>query len=349
MTGAKRKRTTIHDIAREAGASTATVSRVLSDSAYPVSDLLRRKIRKAAEKLDYRPNIFSQILKGGINKTIGIVVPSITNPFYAQLVSDLERRCIAAGFASIICSSYDNPRLELNHLEILLRQQVGGIALCTINDSSAFIARLRTIPTPCVVFDQVPDGYQGDSVSFDFRKGGYMAARRLIESGCKRIVFATPAIDRASRRLRYLGYRDAIGEYGLSPFPELMIDAADKAGRESGGGEYRDGLALGRKILAVRRRPDAVMALNDIIAVGIMNTLAERGVRVPDDVSVIGFDDINFAAMVTPGLTTIRQDTDRTADLAAGMLFARIANPALPAVHFAVEPQLVERASVRVA
>lgn len=342
-----KKRVTILDIAREAGVSTATVSRVLSNAEYPVTEKLRRTIHDVAERLNYRPNIFSQMLKGGVNKIIGIIVPSITNPFYAQLVSDVEARCIAAGYAPIICSSYNSSQLEQRHLEMLLRQQVAGIMLSTINNNAAFIKKLETSPVPLVLFDQLVEGFSGSSVAFDFKNGGHMATRHLIETGHRRIAFASQSVERASRRLIFEGYKKALREGEIRLSAARVFTAADAVEADPGTRDYRCGQILAQKMLDAPYLPDAVVASNDMVAIGIMNTLGERGVTVPGDVSLVGFDDITFSAMISPGLTTVRQATDRTAELAASILFELIGRPGGKAVVRAVEPELVERGSVR--
>lgn len=343
----REKRITILDIAREAGVSTATVSRVLNNTDYPVKESVRRKIQKVAEKFNYRPNIFSQMLKGGVNKVIGIIVPSITNPFYAQLVSDIEGHCIAAGYAPIICSSYNSSHLEQKHLEMLLRQQVAGIMLSTINNNAAFVKKLETASTPLVLFDQLLDGFKGSSVAFDFRNGGYLATRHLIESGHQRIAFASQSIDRTSRRLIYEGYKDALREFGIRLNSNRVFTASDLVEAASGTRDYRYGQILAQKMLDASYLPDAVVASNDMIAIGILNTLSERNINVPSDISLIGFDDITFSAMISPALSTIRQATDKTAELAAAILFELIDKPPTRPIIRAVEPELVERGSVR--
>ncbi len=342
-----KKRATILDIAREAGVSTATVSRVLNNVDYPVKESARRLIREVAERLHYRPNIFGQMLKGGSNRIIGIIVPSITNPFYAQLVSDVEGHCIAAGYAPIICSSYNSPQMELRHLETLLRQQVAGIMLSTINNNAAFVGKLETSPAPLVLFDQPLEGFAGSGVAFDFRAGGQTATRHLVACGHRRIAFASQSVDRASRRLIFEGYREALRESGIRPTGDCVFTVADDPEAEGEIRDYRHGRLLARNILDKPYLPDAIVASNDMIAIGILNALSEQGVSVPNDVSLIGFDDIGFASMIPPGLTTVRQSTAKTAELAAAILFGRIDRPGKRAVVRAVEPELIERGSVR--
>ncbi len=343
----KPKRLTIQDVAREAKVSAATVSRVLSRPDYPVKEPLRRRILKTVERLNYRPNIFGQVLKRGVNKIIGVILPSLTNPFYSQLAADTEKHCLAAGYLPIICSSASRPQLEEKHLDALLGQQVAGIILSTINSDPGFFRRLSGIAAPCVLFDQTCPGFAGCSVSFDFRQGGFLATRHLIACGHRHIVFASPPIDRASRQLRYDGYRDAMRNSGPGLGPETAVVAPRAGGGNADLGDYDAGGILACLLLARREFPEAVLAVNDITAIGIMNALVKQGVRVPDDLSIMGFDDISFAAMLSPELSTVRQSTARTAESAVRMLLRRIADPSLPPEEVVIEPEIVERESVR--
>ncbi len=342
----RQKRTTILDVAREAKTSTATVSRVLSNADYPVSAELRRTVRKVVEKLNYRPNIFGQVLKGGVNRVIGIIVPAVTNPFYAQLSSDVERHCVERGYAPIICSSHNSGALEQDHLEMLLRHQVAGILLSTINTRDSFFRKLGAMPVPRVLFDQPPAGYRGHNIRFDFQGGGFMAVEHLIRRGHRRILFASQRFDRASRKLYHKGYADALRRAGLETPESLTITEAEEAATPHGGGDFIHGRILVEKLLRLKQLPDAVVASNDIVAIGMINALRERGVQVPRDVSIIGFDDIDFAAVMTPALTTVRQSTARTAEMAMNLLFENIDKPDMRPVRLDLEPELVERDSV---
>ncbi len=342
---AGQKRTTILDIARIAHASTATVSRVLNRSTYPVSSELRDKILQVAEQLDYRPNIFSQVLKGGTNKVIGVIVPSITNPFYSQLVAEVEEHCLAAGYAPIICSSHNRPELESKHIDMLLQQQAAGIVISTVCSSNIPSNGLGGGTIPCVLFDQAAAEYEGDSVTFDFLKAGRMACSHLIELGHKHIAFASAPLDRPSRNLLFTGYKESLKEAGLR-FDKKLAIIAESTGRSDGEmQDYHCGRVLAETILAMPSLPSAVQVMNDITAIGMMSAFQERNVRVPHDISVVGFDDITFASMITPPLTTIRQSTATTAELAAQILLKKIDNPTLSATRIVIEPELVQRAS----
>jgi LacI family transcriptional regulator len=341
------RKATIFDIAREARVSTATVSRVLNKLDYPVREDLKRRVFKAAEKLDYQPNQFGRGLRGMVSKEIGVIVPSIGTPFYSQLVADVERHAVEAGYAPVIRSSYNSPQLEQSHVEMLRRQRVAGIILSTISQNITFIRNVDQPGTPCVLFDQISDQFTGSSVSFDFRKCGRIATMHLLANGHSRIAFASPPIDRASRSLLYEGYKDALRDSGIRLSKKRVFIAPEQTGSGEGMADYQCGQFLVRMLLDAPYLPDAVLAVNDIIAIGIMTSLMGRGVQIPSDISIMGFDDIAFASMMTPPLSTVRQSTARTAELAVRLLVDKIANPSLPPAKRVIEPEIVERGTVR--
>lgn len=343
----KSARPTILDIARLAQASPATVSRVLNDTDYPVTAELRERVRGAAEALNYQPNIFSQMLKGVSSREIGIIVPDLINPFYAQLVSAVAKQCVSQGYAPIVCSSYDSPELENRQIDILLRQQVAGILLSSINNEEDSLKKLTGANAPpLILFDQSNEGFGGSSVLFDFYKGGYMAADHLISCGHRRIAFVSHPLNRRSRLQVFEGYRAALTEAGI-PVEDGLVLISSAQQEMQGDVDFNTGKALAEMLMECPELPDAVMAINDITAIGIMHSLAQRGIKMPRDLSIIGFDNIPVADMITPGLTTIHQPASKTGRAAADLLFARLANPELPPSRVIIQPELVIRQSVK--
>lgn len=343
----KVRRPTILDIARLARVSPATVSRVLNDTDYPVKQELRERIREAARQLNYRPNIFSQILKGGTSREIGIIVPDLLNPFYAQLVSAVARQCVAHGFAPIVCSSFDSPKLEDRQIDILLRQQVAGIILSSISDNEDSLKKLAEPGAPpLILFDQSHEGFGGNIVSFDFFKGGYMAANYLIQCGHRNIAFVSHTLDRSSRKQIYDGFCKALSDAGIELTKEMVLIRPAQQDVD-GDVDFNNGRALAQMLLECNRLPDAVMAINDITAIGIMDSLAQQGIKVPRDLSIIGFDNIPMSAMVSPALTTIHQPALETGRKAVDLLFKYIADPDLPPTQITIQPELVVRQSVK--
>lgn len=341
-----KKKATILDISAAAGVSPATVSRVLNNVDYPISNDLRTRVLLAAKELNYKPNIFSQMLRGISSKEIGIIVPDLSNPFYSQLISTVARECVQHGYAPIVCSSFNSSALESRQIEILLRQQVAGIILSTLSDLDDCLEQLDEPEAPPVIlFDQAHHNFAGDSVYFDFEKGGYMAAEYLINCGHRDIAFASRAFDRTSRKMLYDGYCKALEVAGISLNQSRIFINTQK---EDGGRDldFDNGKILGKMMLKSDVLPQAVMAVNDVTAIGIMDVLLGQGVRIPEDISVMGFDNIPYASMVSPALTTIDQSASKTGKEAAEMLFHRIAFSEEPQGMRVVEPELVIRKSV---
>ena len=175
------RKCTIVDVARAAGTSTATVSRILSGSDYPISAQLRKKVMQVAQDLNYKPNLIGKMLQSGVGeKEIGVVLPSIVNPFYGSLMSAVEEECVQRSYVPILCLSQNSSRLESQHIEMLGQKQVSGILLSCMHMDEALMDKLRRLEIPCVLFDQTYEEYPGLNVGFDFYQGGLLATRYLI-------------------------------------------------------------------------------------------------------------------------------------------------------------------------
>lgn len=341
------KKATIKDIARLSETSIATVSRVLNNSDYPVSNEAREKILKVADDLKYRPNMFSKILKGAVSKEIGVIIPNISNPYYAELVSAVERECMKRDFVPIILSSFNNVQLELRHMETLVQRQVPGVIMSSIGNPDKIISQMRKEKIDLVLFDQYYENLDADFITFDFYQSGYIAVDFLVKAGHKKIAFLTEPFDRASRVKIFEGFKDAL-KYNHLPFDSELVVISELPKEENvENEEFENGAHLVKLILERRVFPDAILAINDITAIGIMKELSKRKISVPGDVSVMGFDDISFSSMVTPGLTTIRQSASITGRRAARLLFDKFDNKSEQYQHIILSPELIIRKSVR--
>ncbi|SDK05444.1 LacI family DNA-binding transcriptional regulator [Natronincola ferrireducens] len=343
-----KKKPTISDIAKLANVSIATVSRVLSNSDYPVKEEVRQKILGISKEVNYKPNIFGKMLKGGSSKEIGVIIPSVTNPFYAQLVSAVEKQCINRGYIPLICSSYNNPKMEKRHIDILFQKQVAGIVMSTIRKDDPFLnIEAHDKNVKVVLFDQTRTDLQYDSVSFDFRKGGYMAVDYLIQCGHKDIAFLTAPIDRKSRKMILEGYKQALKINGIMYNSKRVIISSMIGTNDSGEFEYENGKTLARLLLQDKVLPDAIVTINDMTAIGIIRELTSEGIEVPKDVSIIGFDNISISSMITPSLTTINQPSYETGTLATKMLLDRIEGKEIETNNIVMKPTLIKRDSVK--
>ena len=339
------KQATIVEIARRANTSTATVSRVLSGADYPVSDALRAEVKKIAEEMHYVPNAIGQSLKIGKSNDIGVIIPNFSNPFYMQMISGIESVCRQRGYNPIFCSSNNDSRQELANIELLRRKCVEGLILSSIRNDSKGAQMAMEMHRNVVLFDQKSALDSCDCVVFDFEGGGYMAMRHLLEKGHRRIAFlSAPLENRASRRAIFQGAKRAADEWSGS---ELTLVISDVAVNDYTIWEYENGRILAKKFVEIDPMPTAIFVYNDITALSVMTQLNAEGLRIPEDVSVIGFDNIVNSEYTNPPLTTIRQPSFTTGAVATQIIFDKIIGNVTENCRVELKPQLIERKSVR--
>lgn len=344
----KKKKATVKDVAAKANTSITTVSRVLSGSDYPVKEELKAAILEAAKALNYKPNVFGQLLRGGMNRQIGVVIPSITNPFYSQLIAAVQKECMDNDYVPILYSSHNSLHREQSYIDMLIQSQVAGALLSLIHWDESIGKALDEAGIPYVLFDQPHDDDHGAAVDFDFYSAGKMAAEYLIRNGHQEIVFASGTIDRPSRKKLFAGFRDQLEQCGIAFREEdmLLYSTKERTGA-SAMKDYQCGQELGRMVLEMEYIPDALFTVNDMMAIGIIKELETHGVHVPADISILGFDNVEFGEMIVPALTTISQSAYRTGELAVNLLFEQFEGRGLHKKKVLLEPVLIERDSVR--
>ncbi|MFK7692437.1 LacI family DNA-binding transcriptional regulator [Paenibacillus sp. HJGM_3] len=336
---------TIHDIARLANVSSATVSRVLSNSSYPVSAALRDKILRIAKEANYIPNQLGKQLKTRTNRTIGIIVPTITNQFYSSIILGVEELARKHEYQVLLCNSFQDPALERKYIQAIFEKQVRGLVISSISGEKELLRPYIERGLHVVAVDQRLEGERLGQVDFEYRQGGRLATRYLIGRGHRRIAYVTAPLDRPSRRSIHAGYMEAMGEAGLSP--QVVEDGPGTS--YSGSYEFENGKALTARLLESEpsgETPTAIFACNDMTAFGVIHALTERGIRVPDEMSVVGFDGIDFGQMITPPLTTVYQPTHEMGRLACSMLIEQLEGRGRPDQLLVLQPELLERSSV---
>ncbi|MBC8585412.1 LacI family DNA-binding transcriptional regulator [Youxingia wuxianensis] len=343
----KTRGVTIPDIAKAAGVSTATVSRVLNGVDYPVRPELKERVLEVAKDLNYTPNIFGRMLKGGKSNDIGIIIPTLTNPFYAQVVSGIERECRKRGYNPIFCSSYSDPEKEREFIHLLMQKRVEGMLISTINQDSTFLKNVLKQQSNIVLFDQQTEDLPCDNISFDFFEGGKLAANYLIENGHRDIAFLTLSFVRKSRQSIYDGIKAAMKSHGLSLTKERTFILSIKNEYEDSIDEFENGRMLARQFIEANCPASAIIAINDITAFGIIREMSDHGVDIPGDISIIGFDNISTSAMINPPLTTINQPSFETGRLAARVLIEKIEQEIDMNSNLLLKPSVVERKSVK--
>ena len=334
---------TIKDIAAEAGVSVMTVSNVINHNHARVSPATEKRIREIMAKHNYVPNMAARSLISKTSRIIAVLLPvwhattssMLRDPYAGQLVGYLEEMLREKEYYVMLCSF---ERAE----QVLMVQrtwQVDGMVLILPHEDTVTRGLIEQASTPLVVIDRHYDDLKTLSVCVDDRGGGYKAARYLLEKGHRKIGFAAPAIYESSViRDRFEGYRTALREYGLTEREDWLFDNAVL----QAGGE-----AVAESICRMSDRPTAVVATEDLLACGIIKGCQERGMQIPRDLSVIGFDDSMPARLITPGLTTIAQDIREKASLSVSMLMNAIEDPGFRDEYRIMDVRVKERQSVQ--
>ena len=331
---------TIRDVAARAGVSTATVSRALA-APEQVSPAARARVAEAIKATGYTPNAAARSLRARSSKMVLALVPGMSNTFFTPILNAIEDTLWAAGYGMIIGDTGHNPAKEAHYVRLVRSGQVDGVILFTgrlPRDQGGVLAP-DTIPM-ALVCNEIP-GVDDVSV-FDVanRAAARAAVGYLIAHGHRHIAFIAGPADNVEAVARRHGYRDALRAAGIDTGEEHVW-----------GGSFRfeAGVDAGRRYLALRHQPSAVFAAADAAAVGFIKTVRQAGVPVPGDVSVIGFDDIDFAQVIDPPLTTIRQPRAELGRAAAEDLLARMVDgrAGLPPTRLRLACKLIERGSVR--
>jgi len=333
-------RVSIKDIARAAEVSHSTVSRALSHSSL-VSAETRARIQRLAEEMGYSPDAQARSLVQGRTRTIGVVVTTITDPFIAELVQAIESAAYLHDYTVILASSAADPEREIAAVEMLRSKRVDGVIVTSSRVATLYQERLNRLAAPVVLVNSHSElsGEHTFAIGVDNRHGGRQATEHLIDLGHRRIAYVSgPAAHRDDTE-RLAGYQDALAQAGIDFASELVIAGTGRAD----GGEQ----AVPR-LLAMPERPTAAFCYNDMTAIGLLRAARGAGMSIPDDLSVVGFDDIPLASYVRPSLTTIRQPTAEMGRQALQMVLTlRLAgDPARGGVSDVVVPgELVVRES----
>lgn len=319
-----------------AGVSTSTVSHVINKDRF-VSDAIREKVESAIKILNYAPSALARSLKINQTRTIGMLITASTNPFYSELVRGVERSCFERGYSLVLCNTEGDEQRMNRNLETLMQKRVDGLLLLcteTHQPSKEIIQRYPSIPT--VMMDWSPFDGESDLIQDNSLLGGDMATQYLINKGHTHIACITGPLDKTPARLRLEGYRDAMVRAGL------VIHEGNEI---IGDFEFSGGFEAMQTLLALKVRPQAVFIGNDAMAVGAYQALYQAGLKVPQDMAIVGYDDIELARYMTPPLTTVHQPKDELGELAIDVLIHRITDPTLQQQRLQLTPVLMERGS----
>ncbi|CCK04475.1 Ribose operon repressor [Cronobacter sakazakii 701] len=324
------------DVARLAGVSTSTVSHVINKDRF-VSEAIRLRVEEAIRTLNYAPSALARSLKLNQTRTIGMLITASSNPFFSELVRGVERSCFERGYSLVLCNTDGDEQRMNRNLETLLQKRVDGLLLLcteTHQPSPAIMKRYPAIPT--VMMDWSPFDGGSDVIQDNSLLGGDIATRYLIDKGYTRIACVTGPLDKTPARLRLEGYRAAMQRAGL-PVTEGYEVIGDF--------EFAGGLRAMQSLLTLPEGGQAVFMGNDAMAVGAYQALYQAGLRIPHDIALVGYDDIELASYMTPPLTTIHQPKDELGELAIDVLIHRMAQPELQQQRLQLTPELMVRGS----
>jgi len=339
----------IRDVATLAGTSVSTVSNLLNGRPDRMRPEMVRRIEEAIEQLGYRPNWAARQLKTGFSPIIGLLVPSVANPSHGAMARAVEVAAQARGYQVVLGNSLRDPARERQYAEDFFNFGIRGLIVGSSPFDLGHFNDLRRRGLFIAAFDLVTTG-EGeelamDSVSVDNRRAGYLAARHLIELGHRRIGYISGAMPTMSRRDRLDGYRLALAEAGIEADAELIAAGAGAIGHDDTHAAEH-GRAAAKSLLELADPPTALVALNDMRAVGACAAVRDRGGTVPGDISVSGIDDISLASLLYPGLTTVHQPIEKLSEAAVDILVNRLSSdPSRPPQHLVLQPHLVVRGS----
>jgi LacI family transcriptional regulator len=331
------KVTTIKDVAKLASVSISTVSRVLNNSGY-TSEETKKKVFEAVENLNFRKNIVAAAMINKQTSTFGLIIPDIKNVFYADLTRAVEDAANQHGFNVILCNTDNDLKKEAEYISFLLQKGIDGIIFSTPEIKNRNIKEvIKSRPDlPIVILGSKVVGVHVDEVLVDNFEGAYNATIHLLELGHKKIGFIAGQPDSYATIERQKGYEAALEEYQLSLDPENIILDEFKVG---------SGYNKGKEMLLRKNRPTAIFAGNDAIAVGVYKAARELDIQIPEELSIVGFDDSQYAEIVYPSLTTVRTPVLEMGEKAIemGILLSKKNKKFKETITF--QPELIVRSS----
>lgn len=306
---------TIHDVAKKAGVSTATVSHVINNTR-PVSEELTNRVFSIIEELNYKPNSIAKSLRKGNTHTIALILPDNTNPFFAEIGQAIEIAAYESGYSVILCNTGGSKEKELEYIELLIQTRVDGVVFCGVgNEQQDTIESLLSAFNQVVIIDDFFPTINAANIVADNRNGGYIATKHLLDLGHTRIACIKGPSDESCCDNRFFGYKDALQEVGIDILPELV----------SVGDWYPEsGRFLFHKMMEMNKPPTAIFSCNDLMAFGVIRAAYERNISIPNQLALVGFDDIQLSTFATPSLSSISQPKNDIGRIAIEIIVEKI-------------------------
>lgn len=309
---------TIKDVAEKAGVSVSTVSHVINRTRF-VSEDLRNKVLPVLDSMDYQPNRLAMGLRKKSSSAIGLIVADITNPFFSEIAWRIENLCHQNNYSVMLCNTGGNPSKEDYYLNRLSEWQVDGIIVVSSTSPAAHLNTFNKPDMPLTLVDIDSPGYEMDSISVDNFSGGKLAAQHLASLGHKRIACISGNVENRYNQGRLNGFREGLAEAGLE---------VDEALVEKGDFNTFSGLNITNLLLEMEDRPTALFTCSDLMAYGAMKAAYVKGLKIPDDLSIVGFDDVFMSKYTLPPLTTVRQPIPELTEEAVNCFLTRKEDPA---------------------
>lgn len=326
---------TIKDIAKELGISASTVSRALSDSPL-VNAETKRSILQVAERLGYQRNELARALVLGSSGAVGLLVPDITNPFFSDIARGVGAIADKIGVGVILCNTDGRIDREVNYVRLMRRKRVDGLLLCSTTIEAPYLRELALSRIPFILVSRLSSQRDVPYVITDDHAGAKLAVEHLVDLGHRHIGFIGGPENVQASRDRMEAYLNVLRNNGLATRPDWKCYAGftQAAGRKAA-----------QRMLSLSDRPTAIFAANDVTALGVLEVAEGLGLRIPADLSLVGYDDISYASLPRIQLTTVAQPAVEMGQIAANWLFEALANPGIPKLQRILTPRLVVRST----
>lgn len=338
-----RKVITIKELAKKCGVSITTVSLVLNNKANNISQNTKDLIKETAEKYAYKPNVFAANMKAKNTKTVGYICPSITNPFFSEIAQYLQDSLLNIGYNLLIASTNRNYEKDKEFIEMMEYRKVDLLVYIPASDSlkkenvKYIYEKLKKTSLKYILIDRQINGLLDNKIVCDNKYGGELATNYLISHGCKNIAHISGPLDSSSATNRLEGYKQALSDNNFSINENLILE---------GDFTFDSGYYKTLELLDKKIRIDGIFTSNDLMGYGSIKAIKEKGLRIPEDISLIGYDSLKYDDMLDIPLTSIKQDTKDIADCIYNHLIKVIDNDDSVS-SIILKPQLVERRSVR--
>jgi LacI family transcriptional regulator len=334
-------KSTIADIAKRTGASITTVSRVLNSKAakYRISEQTEKLILAAAKDLKYRPNQIARSLRLRKTQSIGLVIPDISNPFFASVTRSIQTVAHKLGYSLVVCDTDENFDLEVDHINLLVAKGIDGLIVLPVGQRFDHLSLLTNEGIPFVLVDRCFEEIETNSVVVDNYHGAFEAVEHLIHAGHRRIAIIQGLHNTYTNKGRLRGYLDALRKHGIATDESLIVGNSFR--KETG---YHETKAL----ITRPEKPTAIFATSDLITLGVLEALEEVQLRIPDDLSLVAFDEIEFSPFLRCPLTMVAQPKESMGEHAAQLLIDNIKTKGRkPLKHIMLAPSLIPGRSVR--